>query len=35
MPDGGTTVIIQGKTRFCIENIVSEDPYFGPASNPD
>lgn len=28
MPDGGTTVIIQGKTRFCIENINSEDPYF-------
>lgn len=28
MPDGGTTVIIQGKSRFCIENIVSEDPYF-------
>jgi len=28
MPDGGTTVIIQGKSRFCIESIVSEDPYF-------
>ncbi len=28
MPDGGTTVIIQGKSRFCIEAIVSEDPYF-------
>jgi ATP-dependent Lon protease len=28
MPDGGTTVIIQGKSRFRIENIVSEDPYF-------
>jgi ATP-dependent Lon protease len=28
MPDGGTTVIIQGKSRFCIERIVSEDPYF-------
>ena len=28
MPDGGTTVIIQGKSRFCIESIVTEDPYF-------
>jgi len=28
MPDGGTTVIIQGKSRFNIESIVSEDPYF-------
>jgi ATP-dependent Lon protease len=28
MPDGGTTVIIQGKTRFYVEAIVSEDPYF-------
>jgi len=28
MPDGGTTVIIQGKSRFCMESIVSEDPYF-------
>jgi ATP-dependent Lon protease len=28
MPDGGTTVIIQGKSRFCIDGIVSEDPYF-------
>lgn len=28
MPDGGTTVIIQGKSRFCVESIVSEDPYF-------
>src|ERR1700749_1602417 len=27
-PDGGTTVIIQGKSRFFIESIVSEDPYF-------
>src|SRR5436190_13366819 len=27
MPDGGTTVIIQGKSRFCIQSIVSEDPY--------
>src|SRR6188474_2485290 len=28
MPDGGTTVIIQGKRRFQIESIFSEDPYF-------
>ncbi|HET9825101.1 MAG TPA: endopeptidase La, partial [Chitinophagaceae bacterium] len=28
MPDGGTTVIIQGKSRFSIDSIVSEDPYF-------
>ena len=28
MPDGGTTVIIQGKSRFCIEAIAGEDPYF-------
>ncbi len=28
MPDGGTTIIIQGKTRFLTESIVSEDPYF-------
>jgi ATP-dependent Lon protease len=28
MPDGGTTVIIQGKKRFHIDEITSEDPYF-------
>jgi ATP-dependent Lon protease len=28
MPDGGTTIIIQGKSRFLIESIISEDPYF-------
>jgi ATP-dependent Lon protease len=28
MPDGGTTIIIQGKSRFLIEEIVEEDPYF-------
>jgi ATP-dependent Lon protease len=28
MPDGGTTVIIQGRKRFCLLNMVSEDPYF-------
>ncbi len=28
MPDGGTTVIIQGKRRFKVGAILSEDPYF-------
>ncbi len=28
MPDGGTTVIIQGRKRFSIETITAEDPYF-------
>src|SRR6185436_12307607 len=28
MPDGGTTIIIQGKNRFLIENVYEEDPYF-------
>src|ERR1043165_3634407 len=28
MPDGGTTIIIQGKSRFTIDAIVGEDPYF-------
>ncbi|HVZ55806.1 MAG TPA: endopeptidase La [Chitinophagaceae bacterium] len=28
MPDGGTTIIIQGKSRFRVGQIVSEDPYF-------
>jgi len=28
MPDGGTTIIIQGRKRFKIEEITSEDPYF-------
>lgn len=28
MPDGSTSVIIQGKRRFKIREIVSEDPYF-------
>ncbi|MEL0274567.1 MAG: LON peptidase substrate-binding domain-containing protein, partial [Flavobacteriaceae bacterium] len=27
MPDGNTTIIIQGKKRFEIEQVVSEDPY--------
>ena len=28
MPDGNTTVIIQGKRRFEIQELVQEDPYF-------
>jgi ATP-dependent Lon protease len=28
MPDGGTTVIIQGRKRFELETITSEEPYF-------
>jgi ATP-dependent Lon protease len=28
MPDGGTTVIIQGRKRFRLSSITSEDPYF-------
>ena len=28
MPDGGTTIIIQGKRRFEIEEIVQSDPYY-------
>jgi len=31
MPDGGTTIIIQGKVRFRIDSIVEEDPYFKAA----
>ena len=28
MPDGNTTVIIQGKKRFKIENFIQDEPYF-------
>src|SRR6478609_9594271 len=28
MPDGGTTIIIQGKSRFSIDAILTEEPYF-------
>src|SRR5688572_24019604 len=28
MPDGGTTVIIQGRNRFKINSILSDNPYF-------
>jgi ATP-dependent Lon protease len=31
MPDGGTTIIIQGKKRFEWREMVSEDPYFKAA----
>ncbi|HEX4875531.1 MAG TPA: endopeptidase La [Chitinophagaceae bacterium] len=28
MPDGGTTIIIQGKSRFSIDAVLSDDPFF-------
>jgi len=28
MPDGGTTIIIQGRKRFIIKKITEDDPYF-------
>ena len=28
MPDGGTTIIIQGKKRFALDTITTDDPYF-------
>lgn len=28
MPDGGTTAILQGKRRFFLKKIISEEPYF-------
>ncbi|WP_241558433.1 endopeptidase La [Paracnuella aquatica] len=28
MPDGGTTIIIQGKSRFSVGALISEEPYF-------
>src|ERR1044071_8548324 len=28
MPDGGTTIIIQGKKRFQVEQITTDEPYF-------
>ena len=31
MPDGGTTVIIQGRNRFKIQSIISDSPYFKAA----
>ena len=34
MPDGNTTVIIQGKKRFQIEEIISDKPYFKAKIKP-
>src|SRR4051812_3765430 len=28
MPDGGTTIIIQGRTRFSVNELLSDEPYF-------
>jgi ATP-dependent Lon protease len=28
MPDGGTTIIIQGRTRFKVKQLLSDEPYF-------
>src|SRR3990170_996208 len=28
MPDGGTTIIIQGKKRFKLQKITTDEPYF-------
>jgi len=28
MPDGGTTIIIQGRSRFILHSVTAEDPYF-------
>lgn len=33
MPDGGTTIIIQGKKRFELTEIISDDPYFRASIN--
>jgi ATP-dependent Lon protease len=34
MPDGGTTIIIQGKKRFELQEMTSEDPYFKATIKP-
>ena len=34
MPDGSTTVIIQGKRRFTIREFIQEEPYFKAAVEP-
>ena len=34
MPDGSTSVIIQGKRRFRINEMVSEEPYFKASVEP-
>ncbi|MCU7552425.1 endopeptidase La [Chitinophagaceae bacterium LB-8] len=28
MPDGGTTIIIQGRSRFSVQELTAEEPYF-------
>src|SRR3978361_2161878 len=28
MPDGGTTIIIQGKKRFSVQSIIQSEPYY-------
>ena len=33
MPDGGTTIIIQGKKRFSVGNIIQTEPYYMAAIN--
>ena len=33
MPDGNTTVIIQGKKRFKIKSVVKTDPYIQATIN--
>ncbi|WP_126973678.1 endopeptidase La [Gynurincola endophyticus] len=34
MPDGGTTVIIQGRKRFSIKEVTSEEPFFTATVEP-
>jgi ATP-dependent Lon protease len=34
MPDGGTTVIIQGKKRFILKNVIQSEPYFTAFIDP-
>jgi len=34
MPDGSTTVIIQGKKRFEIKEMIADDPYFTASTTP-
>ena len=34
MPDGSTTVIIQGKRRFEIKEMIADDPYFTASTTP-
>jgi ATP-dependent Lon protease len=34
MPDGSTTIIIQGKRRFRIREFIAEDPYFRATVDP-